>query len=465
MPSKNYSVWLIAAMAMSFAAVVFAADDVLWLEKTVDAKQDPADKKWVPRQTFVLNPAVAARTMSPPKLDKYGGRMDRQGTATGFFRVEQRGDRWQMVDPEGCDFICVGVNDVAMSATQNGDQALKQRFGTPENWAKRTAELLASHGFNTLACESDFSTFRKAGYPLAYTPNLYWMSGYGKRRGGTYQQPGHTGYPNGCIFVFDPGFEEYCDAAAKKLVELKDDPWLLGYFSDNELPLSGKILSAYLSLPESDPGHQAAKKWFAERVGGNDRKPTPEDEEAFLEVVTDRYHRIVRAAMKKYDPNHLYLGSRTHGECYKSPAVMRAYGRNVDIMSINYYRAWTPDKELLAMWRREGQRPFMITEWYAKGEDSGLANTTGWGWLVKTQPERGYFYQTFTRGLLADPNCVGWHWFKYMDNDPTDTTMDPSNLDSNKGIVSMVYEPYKDLLDTMKVMNTFVYPLADTMRK
>jgi hypothetical protein len=43
--------------------------------------------------------------------------------------------------------------------------------------------------------------------------------------------------------------------------------------------------------------------------------------------------------------------------------------------------------------------------------------------------------------------------------------MDPSNLDSNKGIVSMLYEPYTDLLDAMKVMNAYVYPLADSMRK
>jgi hypothetical protein len=465
MTLTNCIAWVIAGMAMSAAAVAFAAGDELWLEKTVDAKISPADKNWVPMQTFTLNQTVAARTMTPPKLGKYGGRMDRQGNATGFFCVEKRGDGWQMVDPEGCDFISVGLNDVALSATQNGKKAMEQLFGTPENWTKRTAELLTLYGFNTLACESDFSMFRKAGCRLAYTPNLYWMSGYGKKRGGTYQQSGHTGYPKDCIFVFDPGFEEYCNEEAKKLVTSKDDPWLLGYFSDNELPLSGKILSRYLSLPESDPGYQAAKKWFAERVGGIDRKPPQEDEEAFLEVVTDRYHRIVITAMKKYDPNHLYLGSRTHGECYKSRAVMRAYGRNVDIMSINYYRAWNPDKELFSMWKNEGKKPFMITEWYAKGEDSGMANTTGWGWLVKTQPERGYFYQTCTRGLLADPNCVGWHWFKYMDNDSTDTTMDPSNLDSNKGIVSMVYEPYKDILDAMKVMNAHVYPLADSMRQ
>ena len=107
--------------------------------------------------------------------------------------------------------------------------------------------------------------------------------------------------------------------------------------------------------------------------------------------MTDRYHRIVISAMKKYDPNHLYLGSRTHGECYKSPAVMRATGgMSISCRSITTVPG-VPDKELLAMWRREGKRPFMITEWYAKGEDSGLANTTGWGWLVKDAARAGIF--------------------------------------------------------------------------
>jgi hypothetical protein len=37
----------------------------------------------------------------------------------------------------------------------------------------------------------------------------------------------------------------------------------------------------------------------------------------------------------------------------------------------------------------------MITEFYAKGEDSGMGNTGGAGWLVKTQKDRGTFYQNF----------------------------------------------------------------------
>jgi hypothetical protein len=48
-----------------------------------------------------------------------------------------------------------------------------------------------------------------------------------------------------------------------------------------------------------------------------------------------------------------------------------------------------------------------------------------------------------------------------MDNDPADTTTDPSNRDSNKGIVTIRYEPYSPLLQRMKTINSNLYPLAD----
>ena len=47
----------------------------------------------------------------------------------------------------------------------------------------------------------------------------------------------------------------------------------------------------------------------------------------------------------------------------------------------------------------------------------------------------------FTLALLESRNCIGWHWFKYLDNDPDDLTTDLSNRDSNKGIVNLRYEP------------------------
>ena len=122
-------------------------------------------------------------------------------------------------------------------------------------------------------------------------------------------------------------------------------------------------------------------------------------------------------------------------------------------MSVNYYHAWTPDPERLAAWASASGKPILITEWYAKAVDSGMANTSGAGWLVKTQADRAAFYQNFTLGLLESRVCVGWHWFRYSDNDPAQKGADPSNLDANKGIVSNRYKPYQTLLDAMKDVN------------
>ena len=91
-----------------------------------------------------------------------------------------------------------------------------------------------------------------------------------------------------------------------------------------------------------------------------------------------------------------------------------------------------------------------------------MGNKSGAGWVVKTQRDRGYFYQNFTRGLLKHPNCVGWHWHRYMDNDPA-ARQDPSNVDSNKGIVTSSYEPYEDLLSEMATMNAEVHHLRERM--
>jgi hypothetical protein len=93
--------------------------------------------------------------------------------------------------------------------------------------------------------------------------------------------------------------------------------------------------------------------------------------------------------------------------------------------------------------------------------DSGLPNNTGAGWTVMTQKDRGSFYQNFTLGLLESPDCVGWHWFKYRDNNPLDLSTDPSNRDSNKGIVNWQFEPYAPLLQAMKEINTNAYRLIE----
>jgi len=88
-------------------------------------------------------------------------------------------------------------------------------------------------------------------------------------------------------------------------------------------------------------------------------------------------------------------------------------------------------------------------------------NKFGAGWLVRTQKDRARFYQNFTLGLLESKSCVGWHWFKYRDNNPEDLSTDPSNRDSNKGIIDYKYKPYIKLLEDMKKLNNELYALID----
>ena len=127
-------------------------------------------------------------------------------------------------------------------------------------------------------------------------------------------------------------------------------------------------------------------------------------------------------------------------------------GQYVDVMSVNYYHRWTPVEEELNQWAEWSGKPCIISEWYAKGEDSDCDNVSGAGLLVKTQKERGAYYQTFTLGLLETPNCIGWHWYKYKDS-PTE------GKDSNRGFFSKRFEDYLPLQEAAQEVNTQVYPL------
>ncbi|MEI7731244.1 MAG: hypothetical protein WCO56_16840 [Verrucomicrobiota bacterium] len=406
---------------------------------------------------------ASARANLDTGLDQYGGLSSRKLPATGFFYPTNFQGRWWLVDPDGGLFLHKAVVSVSPLRTSGAQKAFQEKFGSTERWAESSIALLRENGFNGLGAWSSVDTLRGVSKPVAYTTIWNFMSAYGKKRGGTYQKPGHTGYPSDCIFVFDPEFEKFCDEQAKSLEKGSKDPWLLGHFSDNEMPYRRDPLKGYLSLPESDPGHQAAKAWLQKKHGPNAnlQKIATADEAEFTMVVADRYYRIVSKAIKKCDPNHLYLGSRFHGSDTKRPELFRAAGPYLDLVAVNYYHGWTPDASMLAMWTAESKKPCIITEWYAKGMDSGMANTGGAGWLVKTQKERGYFYQNFVLGLLESKTCVGWHWFKYQDNDPEDTKADPSNRDSNKGIVNARFELYRDLLGAMKPLNERVYSLVD----
>ena len=106
-------------------------------------------------------------------------------------------------------------------------------------------------------------------------------------------------------------------------------------------------------------------------------------------------------------------------------------------------------------WVRASGRPFLVSEWYAQSLDSADTKATGAGFRVKSQRDRGLFYQNLALGLLEHPDCLGWHWFKYGGDGPG----------YSKGIVDTQYRPHEDLLSVMQELNEQVYPLAGQLSK
>jgi hypothetical protein len=432
-------------------------------ETSVEAKSNAKKKSWESFPTRTLDDLSGFKPAQIP-LTKFGGRADRREKATGFFRAEKIGDRWWMVDPEGGLYLNVAVVGVSPRNKYGSKAAFGKLFGDDAHWADATLGLLRDHGFNGTGGWSDVETIRAAKNPAAYTVSMGLAAGFGKKLGAAFQQPGHTGFVSDCIPSLHPDFPAYCDEQCAKLAAAKDDPWRIGYFSDNEMPGNLKMLDNMISLSDTNatlmPMRKAARAWLAAR--GRDAKSiSDEDRAAFLGYVYSEYLRITTAAIRRADPNHLCLGPRFHSPVRERREVWEAAGKYLDVIAMNYYGTWTPRASDLENWAKWSGKPCVITEFYTKGADTPLANSTGAGWLVKTQKDRGLFYQNYVLALLESKSCVGWHWFKYMDNDPTDMSVDPSNRDSNKGIVTIAYDPYDALLEQMKPVNQNVYSLAD----
>jgi hypothetical protein len=390
-----------------------------------------AGRAWENRAVKILKPARA-----PDAVNKYGGALKYRLRATGFFYVTEKSGRWWLVDPDGCLFIMKGVNSVQSERVGRTDA---------EQWAKDTYVLLKETGFNTIGRWSEQDAFKDAGVSVPWCSTTSFMKAYAGQRPSKY---GARGFPGQTLPVFDGAWPEFCKRYAETEVsELADDPWLLGHFSDNELPFRPDALNNYLSLPERDAGHRAAVDWMRDnRVKKSDLKD-PQVQADFLEVVARRYFETVAVALKKADPNHLYLGSRLHGRCISEP-VIRAAG-SCDVISINYYHRWEPEKDRIEAWEEWSGRPFFVSEFYAMRVESKETEPVGAGFRVFNFEDAAAFYHTYVVGLLEAPSCVGWHWFKYADDTP----------EWQKGIVGVDGSVHQPLVDGMKSINDQVYSL------
>ncbi len=430
----------------------------------------PRTGSYQPVQSRVL---ASLRDFTPrdtkPELSQYGGDLSRKDIATGFFYVKKIGDRWWMVDPEGYLVMNMAMVNLQYGVTENEKIGQEKVYGDNDAWAEGATQLVKDElGFNAAGAWSNDAILRTVENPISYTKLIYFVTGYGDEIGNTYQDNGHKSFNNNVMPVFDPGFEVFCDKlAATNIAPLKDDPYLIGWFSDNELPIDYNLLDKYLKADATNPvyvyAYETAWEWLRQRRGEDATTAdiTGRDRMDFLEFVYDRYAQVVSRSIKRYDPNHMYIGSRLLSASKMLEGIHKAMGRYCDVVSLNYYSQWEANVDLLRELESWSNKPIVLTEFYTKGDDSGMGNTSGAGWMVKTQNDRGLHYEQFVLGCLESKTCVGWHWFRYKDNDPNDPNSDPSNVDGNKGIINTSFEVYTDLTDRMRVMNYNVYDLID----
>ena len=446
----------------------------------VDCKKTVTTTSWSTYDAYTVDCIQGFTPQADPATDAYGGwTIMNLGNPDGYFRVQKAAGRWWLVDPLGNIFLSKGVAVFSPGSSTRQAENIQTKFGNNTNWAKAESQFLKEQGFNSLGAWSLVDIVKSIPEPMPYTVILSPMGSYiGELKNSSdatlkaaFKAAGWEGYPYDFAMVFDERFDQVVESTLSKASTYKNDKYLMGYFIDNEIPWKDYALEYCLTKwPSTHINHQKAQEWLDQRkgkAGCTISDATADDKKAFIAYCYEVYLQKVTTVLKKYDPNHLFLGDRFNQWNYElvNPEMFRVAGKYVDVVSINHYQRWEPDAEAMRNWEAWSGKPFMVTEFYTKGIDSGMGNTTGAGWVVKTQKDRGLFYQNFVNQLLKSKVCVGWHWFTYMDNDPTNTGADSSNIDSNKGIVQWDCTRYDDCINQMRTLNECVYNLASFYAK
>jgi hypothetical protein len=370
--------------------------------------------------------------------DDYGGWLEVKGTKTGYFHTERIGGRWWLITPEGNAFFSKGVDNVSF-APEN-DTAPKAPEDTAA-WAKRTAAGLHTWNLNTIGAWSSPVLY---GEGIAYAPVLGIAASAGR----------DVWLKGGVVDYFSPEFQSAADRAVERLVAPHvRDPWVLGYFTDNELRWGQdwrskeSLLEGYLKMKDDSPGFRKATEFLKQRGHAPDQM-TDEDRSEFLSLVADAYSRVTTEAIRKSDPNHLILGCRF--TVYPGDTVMKAVGQYFDVISFHSYSPNAPIERLRRITSVTG-RPTMVTEFSFKAMDSGLPNTKGAARPVATQKDRADGYAGYVQALAKLASCVGYHWFEYRDQPKEGRRLDGEN--SNYGLMKIDFTPWDVLTERFAAVN------------
>jgi hypothetical protein len=471
-------------------------------------------------------PGATVEAPAPRKgFDRYGGRTDVPAfKATGWFRTEQHDGRWQLVTPEGHAFFSLGVNVVdddggrtiiegrefmfrdlprdsgrwapfyGSTGKTGGDQGASAGIAYHQGkwfdyysanlfladgrhwrqaWRTRTIERLDNWGFNTLGNWSDDALSQM--HRMAYTRSVNIAGVFGNVSSG-YDYWGRMPDP------FDPRFAQAADAAAAQAAkEVRDDPWMLGYFADNELAWAGQgpqgrwgLAQGTLRGEARSPAKQAFIAELKKKYGTpaklaaawgisldswdalnatNFAAPHPDeahaaiadDYSAWLRTYADQYFRTVSQAIHKHDPHHLFLGGRF---AVHTPEAVASCAQFCDVVSFNGY-ADLPEHAFDAAAFAKLDKPALITEFHFGSDDRG---PFGKGVVpVWNEQQRGEAYAHYVADAVANPSIVGVHWFQYVDQPVTGRVLDGEN--AHIGLVAITDRPFTHFVEAVRAAN------------
>ena len=408
----------------------------------------------------------------------------KQAFSEPFFTVEWlQGKAW-FQSPEGKPFISMGVDAIAdqsyRAPNDNYYNPVQNQFaGNKEAWMTQVLKRLKQWHFNTLGCWAD-EDLEKKKFPYVY--QLYIARG----------NPWETVLYS----VFTDDFEKRVKENAQKALAYKDDPNLIGYFLDNELPWWGDygwneanqktLLERYAAIPLDSPDKEALKNFFQSRYANDidqfnnvwktsmtsfdemdapftmipQTKKQKADASAWAGVVAERYFSVTVAAIKAVDPNHLILGARFAGEAPWE--VVEACGKYCDVVSVNIYsKSGDLDQKLMDNFYAKTKRPILISEYSFSADEnqSGDPNSKGADVRLPTQTDRAEHLDRYAHQALNLPYLVGLHWFEWADEPPGGRF---DGEDCDYGLVDIHDGEYKLITEKHTAINLLAADLHKT---
>ncbi|MEM0968054.1 MAG: hypothetical protein AAGJ31_01775, partial [Verrucomicrobiota bacterium] len=400
--------------------------------------------------------------------------------------------RWWLVTPEGNAFLSFGINHFTPSLFQQPHNASiwQKKLGIEnvkdqsqlqpalKNWF---LEICQEYGFNTVGVHNSLQVINRPKpampymQPIQFVETPHWKS----------EIPDEN-----FVDVFSIEFANHCDRLAKEIAApLRDDPFLLGYsmtdctlFTEEDLRERPDVIGGarrksrigwprrLRSLGADAPGKQAyvdlmrrlyredieafnttygtrfdtfdalasATNWrpYTDLSNANETR----DNIVFLQACVAKYYETARDTIRRYDPNHLFMGDKLNANTDSLDTVLSVTSKYTDVLLYQMYARYEVQAPGLDRWARVADLPTI-------NGDSAFTMITDtmprpYGPVADNLDQRVEWTKEFFQNAFARPEFVGWHYCGLIN---ATNQIERKQARQHSGLLDSYGEPYPDL--------------------